>query len=85
MKRKSAADLEVGGRGFAALFGDVELDLLALVEAAKTCALNRADVDEHVLGAVGRLDEAVALLAVEPFNRRATIARPGLKKAGWIV
>jgi hypothetical protein len=39
---------------------------LALVEAIHPGAFDGADVDEYVLAAVIRLDEAVAFLAVEP-------------------
>ncbi|GCC48422.1 hypothetical protein chiPu_0032816, partial [Chiloscyllium punctatum] len=31
--------------------------------------LDRADVNEHIVAAVARLDETEALLAVEPLNR----------------
>jgi len=41
-------------------------DLLSLVEAAHPGALDGADMDENVLAAVIRLDEAKALLVVEP-------------------
>src|ERR671921_731488 len=44
-------------------------DLLTLREAAQAGALNRADVDEHVLAARVRLNEAIALLVVEPLHR----------------
>src|SRR6266446_2153295 len=42
--------------------------LLTLLEVADAGALDRRDMNEHVLRAVVRLDEAVTLLGVEPFN-----------------
>src|SRR6266478_3577091 len=52
------------------LLASLELvaQLLTLLEAAEAGALDRRDVNEHVLRAVVRLDEAVTLLGVEPFN-----------------
>src|SRR6266446_997461 len=41
---------------------------LTLLEVADAGALDRGDMNEHVLRAVVRLDEAVTLLGVEPFN-----------------
>src|SRR5215212_9933207 len=52
----------------AAVLGGVEGDLLALDEAAQARALQRGGVDEHVLGAVVRLDEAEAFLVVVEFH-----------------
>src|SRR5690606_2214726 len=43
-------------------------NLLAFVQAAQARAFHRGDVDEDVLAAVIRLDEAVALGGVEPFH-----------------
>jgi hypothetical protein len=57
---------QIGCRGLSALGHNVERDFLSLVEAAHPGAFDSADVDEHVLAAVIRLDEAEALLAVEP-------------------
>lgn len=45
---------------------DFELDLLAIGQAIQARAFNGADVDEHVGAAAIRLDEAEALLGVEP-------------------
>ncbi len=61
---------EILRRGLARLaIGDnLEKDLLPLVEAVHSGAFNRADVHENILGAVIRLDESIALLAVEPLH-----------------
>src|SRR5882724_8333153 len=63
-------DLEtVGGRLARALVGHHLVgNLLALVQAVQTGALNRADVNKYVRPAGGRLNEAEALLGVEPFH-----------------
>src|SRR5258708_30790383 len=68
--RGQLAGAEVVSRGLAtaAVRDDVERNLLALVEGAQTSALNGADVNENVLVAVVRLDEAEALLVVEPLH-----------------
>src|SRR6267142_5266090 len=47
---------------------EVERDLLPFGEVAHAGALDRADVNEHVLAAVGRLDEAVASLRIEKLD-----------------
>jgi hypothetical protein len=62
--------LQVDRRDFALLaaFG-VETDLLTFAKATESRNLNRGDVDENIFRAVIRLDEAVTLLRVEPFNR----------------
>jgi len=60
--------LEVVRRGLASLSicNKVKSNLLSLVEAVETGALNGADVHEDILAAIVRLDEAKAFLAVEP-------------------
>ena len=57
-------------RGFAGLpiRDNVVGDFLSLVQAVHAGTLNGADVDENVLAAVIRLDEAKAFLAVEPLH-----------------
>src|SRR5690349_4089730 len=47
---------------------DLERNLLAFRETADPGALDGGNVDEHVLRAIIRLNEAVALGAVEPFH-----------------
>src|SRR5690606_25115289 len=63
--------LEVVGRALAlaAVHDGVEADLLAFHESAHAGALDRGDVDEHIIPArVGR-DEAETLGGVEELNR----------------
>src|SRR3954451_22762843 len=62
--------LQIRCRLFAALpiSLDVVRDLHALREAVHTGSLNSADVDEHVLAALIRLNKPVALGLVEPFH-----------------
>jgi|SRR6185312_2644994 len=61
---------QIFGRRFAAatISDDIEGDLLSLIEGAHSGALDRADVDEHIIVAVLRLDKAEALLAIEPLH-----------------
>src|SRR5262249_5065717 len=58
------------GRGFAALtvLFELERHLLAIGQAAHASALNSGNVDEHVLAAAFRRDEAEALGGVEKLN-----------------
>src|SRR3954449_5734352 len=62
--------LQIRCRLFAALpiSLDVVRDLHALREAVHTGSLNSADVDEHVLAALIRLNKPLALGLVEPFH-----------------
>src|SRR5471032_3523635 len=60
--------LEVHGRRPAALGGNLVGDFLALVQAVHSRALDGADMDEHILAAVGRLDESETLGGVEPLH-----------------
>jgi hypothetical protein len=61
------SDLEVS-RALAAVTAVDEFvfDGLVVLEGLKPRRLDGGDVDEDVLPAVGRLDEAIALLGVEP-------------------
>src|SRR4051812_34973833 len=59
---------QVRGGVLAALVDHVVADLLALAERAHPGALDGRDMDEHVLGAVARLDEAKAFSGVEEFH-----------------
>jgi hypothetical protein len=61
-------DVVDGDFSGAAVFGGVEGDLLAFAQAADAGALERGGVDEHVLAAIVRLDEAEALLVVVEFH-----------------
>src|SRR5690242_3815167 len=60
--------LEISSGLLAALGHDFEADLLALVQRAHTGTLNCRDVHEHILRAIVRLNEAVALLSIEKFH-----------------
>src|SRR5882724_9828942 len=53
--------LEIDGRRAAALGGDLVVDLLAFIQAVQARTLDGADVHEHVLAAVGWLDETETL------------------------
>jgi hypothetical protein len=57
-------------RGLAALSigDDFEFDLLSFVQPMHPGAFNRADMHEHVLAAIVRLNEAESFLAVEPLH-----------------
>jgi hypothetical protein len=57
------------GRGFA-LIASLKLvaELLPLVEIANARSFDSRDVDKHVLRAIVGLNEAIALLGVEPFH-----------------
>src|ERR1700730_14111993 len=63
-----SACLKVFGRFLAVLRAahDFERDFLTLVQRVETRAFDGADMDEHVLAAVIRLNEAVAFLRIKP-------------------
>src|SRR5579864_7367185 len=63
----SAGDPDVSCLGSLLALGDVELDLLPFLQAAVAATGDRADVHEYVRATLDR-DEAVALVAVEPFH-----------------
>ena len=64
-----SARLKVDGRGFTLLATlQLEADRLTLIQGLHPGALNGRNVDEHVLGAVCRLNETKTLLGVEPLN-----------------
>src|SRR2546421_1696143 len=63
----SGNDPDVFRLGSFLALGDVELDLLPFLQAAVAAAGDRAEVHEHVLATLD-LDEAVALVAVEPLH-----------------
>src|ERR1700741_934217 len=69
-ERSSPCDYQVVVRGLAGPpVGDqLELDLLAFVQALQARALDSADMDKGVLAAVVRLDEAIAFGGVEPLH-----------------
>src|SRR5665213_354242 len=60
---------EIGRRVLAAVARDLVFYFLAFVERSHISALDGGDMDEHVVAAILRFDEAVALLGIEPFDR----------------
>src|SRR5207248_2102070 len=52
----------------AAVCYDFERNLLPFVEGVHACTFDRADMDEDILAALVRLNEAEALLVVKPFH-----------------
>src|SRR3954467_9897553 len=56
-----------------------EADLLPLMQIAQAGALDRGNMHEHVLRAVLGLNEAVALLGIEPLYGSNTHCRPSQK------
>src|SRR5215470_19949755 len=68
-KRLRRSDrLDVAGGLLAALGYDFEADLLALVQRTHASALHCSNVHKHILRAIVRLNEAVALLSIEKFH-----------------
>lgn len=59
----------------AVLLDDLELDRFAVSEALEAVSLDRAEVDEYIIAAVGGLNEAEALLRVEPLHRTGHAGR----------
>ncbi len=76
LRRFDVVDGDLAG---AAVFSRVEGNLLAFDEVAHAGALESGGMDEHVLAAVGRLDEAEALHVVVEFysarNHRGNLSR----------
>src|SRR5262245_29998166 len=60
--------LQIARSLLAPLGHDVVADLLAFHEGAHAGTLDRADVHEHVLAAVARLDESKASLSIEELH-----------------
>src|SRR5215208_3096611 len=73
--------LQIRCRLFAALPISLDLvrDLHALREAVHTRSLNSADVDEHVLATLIRLNKPVAVGLVEPFHSPSSHVNSPLK------
>src|SRR6266403_4997186 len=65
---RSLRDLQIFCGALAAIFHKVILDNLIFVEGAESGALDRRDMDEHVLIAGHRLDEPITLGWVEPLD-----------------
>jgi hypothetical protein len=73
-KRGQSVDAKFVGRRLAgsSIRDDIEIDLLPLVEGTQPGTLDRADMDEDVRAAIGRLNKAKAFLAVEPLYSART-------------
>ena len=68
IQSSSRLDVADGDLAGAAFFLGIEGDLLAFDQPAHSGALERSCVDENVLAAVVRLNEAEAFLSVEPLH-----------------
>src|SRR5262245_9955418 len=66
--RRRLRGLQISRRLLAPLGNDVVADLLAFDQGAHAGTLHRADVHEHVLAAVSRLDESKAFLSIEELH-----------------
>jgi hypothetical protein len=64
--RLDSAQIVSRGLSGLAIGDDFVADLLTFVEIAHSCAFDRAYVNENVLAAVVRLNEAETLLAIKP-------------------
>src|SRR5580658_8858142 len=93
-RRRLLIEPQVGRRGLAgaAILLDVVGDRLTLVQPPPAGAFDRGDVDEHIVPAIVGLDEAEALLQVEPLydagagaGRGATVAAPLRRIPLWAV
>jgi hypothetical protein len=67
-RRNASLHLEISGGFFAAVGHDVVFDLCPFGNRTQSSALNSRDVQEDILSAAVRLNEAVSLGRVEPFN-----------------
>ena len=76
ISRQQLSYLKICRRITASFRRDFVGNLLTFVQAAKTCALDSADVNENVRTAVVRLDETETFLRVEPLN--CTLSHLGL-------
>src|SRR5260370_39053131 len=71
----SADQRQITRRFLAAIAHDLVLNLLAFVEPRQAGPLDRRDMDEDVLAAGVRLEEAETLLRVEPLDRTRSQVR----------
>src|SRR5215469_4829018 len=67
-KLQTSDGLEVRGLGATGIRHDVERDLLAFVQGAHARRFHGSGMDEHVLAAAFRRDEAKALGGIEEFH-----------------
>jgi hypothetical protein len=68
--------LEVRSGQLSALAHDLIVELLPLVQVAHSGALDCGNMHEHVLPAIGRLNEAETLLGIEKFDCTLSHVRP---------
>jgi len=66
--RSGGAQIFGGRLAGAAVCDDIEADILSLIEGAHAGAFNRANMNKDILTAIGGLNEAKALLAVNHFT-----------------
>src|SRR4051794_38802622 len=66
--RAESGNANVLSLGTLGALGEVELDLLVLVQRLVAVCLDRGEVNEHVLAAAVLSDEAEALFSVEPLD-----------------
>jgi hypothetical protein len=66
---ESALNLQVLGWGFTFVRDFFVFDHLPFIKTAEPGSLDRRNVDENVFAASLRLNEAVALLRIEPLHR----------------
>ena len=65
---KLPCDFEVFGCFFAAVYHNIERDVLTFGQCRQSGAFDGGNVDEHILAAVGARDKAVSLRGIEPFD-----------------
>src|SRR4051794_14209986 len=65
---RPASNLEVFGRGLAAVGDFLVFHRLPFIERGKTGLLDRRNMNEHVLAAIARLDKTETLGRVKPFH-----------------
>src|ERR1700741_32588 len=80
--RAVALNLQVLGRGLAAIGNLFVFDGLSFIERRETSLLNRRNVNENVLAAIAGLDETITLGRIEPLHRTFSHSRRlrGIKK-----
>ena len=68
--QSSLENLQIRSRALAGLtIGDeIVRDFLSLIKSIHSSAFDGADMDENILAAVTRLNEAKSLLAIEPLH-----------------
>jgi hypothetical protein len=67
-RKRIAFDHQIGRRNLAATINEREFERLAFCQTRQACLLNRADMDENVIGLLITLDEAEAFLSIKEFD-----------------